>query len=107
MLEEYMKHNCTYIMSNRARTVFYVGVTSNLARRLVEHRSASSSTFCGRYGVVDVIYVEWFDNIVDAIAREKQLKGFRRDKKLAIVRRRNPRLQSLLSPCFLYFDYDQ
>lgn len=58
--------------------------------------------FAGRYGVVDVIYVEWFDNIVDAIAREKQLKGIRRDKKLSLIRMRNPRLQRLLSPLFQF-----
>lgn len=97
-----MKHNCIYIMSNGSRTVFYVGVTSNLTRRMFEHRNASSTTFCGRYGVVDVIYVEWFDNIVDAIAREKQIKGYRRDKKPALIRRNNPRLQSLLSPLFRF-----
>ena len=95
-----MKHNCVYIMSNRSRSVLYVGVTSNLTRRRLEHQNATDNTFCGRYKVVDVIYVEWFDNIVDAIAREKQLKGQRRERKLALIRGRNPRLASLSPPFF-------
>jgi predicted GIY-YIG superfamily endonuclease len=87
-------------MSNKRRTVLYTGVTSNLVRRRLQHRSSGVETFCGRYRAFDVIYVEWFDNIVDAIAREKQIKAYRRAKKLALIERTNPTMRSLVPPKF-------
>lgn len=87
-------------MSNKGRTVLYTGVTSNLQMRRLQHRAAGADTFCGRYRAFDVIYVEWFDNITDAIAREKQIKAYSRIKKLALIKRRNPNMSSLLPPWF-------
>lgn len=95
-----MKRNCIYIMSNRYRTVFYTGVTSNLTRRRHQHRESDNSTFCGRYNVRDVIYVEWFDDIRDAIAREKQIKAYSRAKKLRLIVTDNPTMRSLEPPWF-------
>ncbi|MEY2720167.1 MAG: hypothetical protein RLZZ273_1533 [Bacteroidota bacterium] len=95
-----MKRNCIYIMSNKGRTVLYTGVTSNLQMRRLQHRAAGVDTFCGRYRAFDVIYVEWFDNITDAIAREKQIKAYSRMKKLALITRSNPTMSSLLPPWF-------
>ena len=95
-----MKRNCIYIMSNKGRTVLYTGVTSNLQLRRLQHRASGPDTFCGRYRAFDVIYVEWFDNIEDAIAREKQIKAYSRIKKLALIKRSNPTMSSLLPPWF-------
>ena len=96
-----MKRNCVYIMSNRGRSVFYVGVTSDLVKRRLEHQQEGPEEgFCGKYNVRDVIYVERFDNIVDAIAREQQIKKCRREKKLALILSQNPDSASLPPPFF-------
>ncbi|MBL0322627.1 MAG: GIY-YIG nuclease family protein [Ignavibacteria bacterium] len=96
-----MATNCVYIMTNKRRTVFYTGVTSHIGNRRLEHLHEDDSHFCGKYRVTDVVYIEWFDNILDAIAREKKIKGFRREKKLALIHAVNPELHTLLPPYFL------
>ncbi len=70
-----MATNCVYIMTNKRRTVFYTGVTSHIGNRRLEHLHEDDSHFCGKYRVTDVVYIEWFDNILDAIAREKEDQG--------------------------------
>ncbi len=98
-----MKRNCIYIMSNKNRTTFYVGVTNNLMRRRLEHRAElAGDGFCGRYNICDVVYVEYFDKIVDAIRREKQIKEYARARKLALIESRNPKMLSLQPPFFNY-----
>ncbi|MCX6140157.1 MAG: GIY-YIG nuclease family protein [Candidatus Kapabacteria bacterium] len=87
-------------MSNRYRTVLYTGVTSDLASRRLQHREESDSQFCGKYKVVDVVYVEWFDDIRMAITREKQIKGYRRTKKDALIKAVNPLQHGLVPPFF-------
>lgn len=87
-----------YILTNRYRTVFYIGVTSDLVRRLREHRSGRGRGFTARYRITDLIYTETYSTPQDAIRREKQLKGWRRAKKLAHVRAVNPDLDSLPGP---------
>ncbi len=91
---------CVYIMSNRRRTVLYIGVTNNLPRRVWEHHRSDESHFCGRYRAYDVIHVEWFADISEAIRREKQLKGWTRARKLDLVRRTNPGLESRQPPLY-------
>jgi putative endonuclease len=93
---------CVYIMSNRYRTVRYVGVTNNLARRRQEHRDEGPfQGFCGKYRVHDVIYVEWFGYIDKAIAREKELKNAPKAYKISLAEALNPDLISLEPPFFL------
>ena len=87
-----------YILTNRYRTVYYVGMTNDLARRLREHKSGHGSEFTARYRVTDLIYAETYPTPRDAIRREKQLKGWRRAKKLALIRARNPDLTTLPGP---------
>ena len=87
-----------YILTNRYRTVYYIGMTNNLIRRLREHRSRRGSRFTARYRVTDLIYTETYPTPRDAIWREKQLKGWRRDKKLALIRDVNPDLATLPGP---------
>ena len=109
MHKDCMATNCVYIMTNKRRTVFYTGVTSHIGNRRLEHLHEDDSHFCGKYRVTDVVYIEWFDNIVDAIAREKKIKGFRREKKLALIHAVNPELHTLLpsSSFFLLTSYSQ
>ena len=84
-----------YILSNRHRTVFYTGMTGNLAERLRAHRVGNGSRFASFYRGRDLIYHEAYDRPQEAIAREKELKGWRRSKKLDLVRRANPQLETL------------
>lgn len=79
-----------YIMSNQRRTVLYIGVTNDLERRVAEHKSHMFKGFTDRYNATDLVYFETCGRIDDAIAREKQLKGWSRQKKEALVERLNP-----------------
>jgi len=87
-----------YILTNRYRTVYYIGMTNNLARRLREHRSGRGSGFTARYRVTDLIYTEAYSTSRGAIRREKQLKGWRHAKKLALIQTINPDLATLPGP---------
>src|SRR5438874_211721 len=81
------------------RRVLYVGVTGNLETRLAYHRSGENMTaFTVRYWVTRLVYVEEFTDIVQAIAREKQLKGWRRSKKLRLIQGDNPDWEDLAPP---------
>ena len=76
-------------MSNRSMTL-YTGVTNDLDRRIIEHK-AGECAFTSRYHFDRVVYYESFDLIVDAIAREKQIKGWTRAKKIALIKTLNPK----------------
>lgn len=84
-----------YILSNRYRTVYYVGVTGNLTRRLAQHGSGQGRGFTARYRVKDLVYAEAYDRPREAILREKQIKRWRREKKLALICTVNPSLKTL------------
>ena len=84
-----------YIVSNKSRSVFYTGVTSNLRVRSHQHKTNEGSAFTKKYQCTDLIYYEFFDYIVDAIKREKQLKKWRRAWKEKLIRSINPGLQDL------------
>ena len=87
-----------YIITNKNRTTFYIGVTNNLKRRLLEHKDniqKKIKTFASRYNVEFLIYYEKFTWIQVAIAREKELKGWRREKKIALIQSFNPDLAFL------------
>ena len=79
-----------YILASRS-VVLYIGVTNNLPRRLFEHREKLTRGFTGKHSVERLIYCESFADIREAIAREKQLKGWRRAKKLALIEVKNPK----------------
>jgi len=87
-----------YIPTNRYRTVFYVGMTNDLARRLREHRGGRGSGFAARYRVTDRMDTEAYPTPRDAIRREKQLKGWRRAKTFDLIRAVNPDLATLTGP---------
>ena len=87
-----------YILSNRHRSVLYIGVTGYLARRLRQHKEGIGSAFTKRYNVTDLIYAESYAQVDDALRREKQLKRWTRQKKLTLVRRQNPALETLPGP---------
>jgi len=87
-----------YILTNKNRTVLYTGVTNNLAKRLYQHRSDiknNKKTFVARYKCAHLIYYEKFTWIQEAIAREKEIKGWLRVKKLRLIQAQNPNLDFL------------
>ena len=79
-----------YIMSNRKDGVLYIGVTSDLSRRIVQHREGTGSAFCRRYGLTRLVYAEKHDSIEDAIAREKTMKAWKRAWKIELIEGVNP-----------------
>jgi len=79
-----------YILINQNKTVLYIGVTNNLARRLKEHFEGKISGFTQQYRCRYLIYYELFQFIDQAIAREKELKAWRREKKEMLISRFNP-----------------
>ena len=78
-----------YILTNNSQTL-YIGITNNLKRRLREHQTESIDGFTKRYHLHKLVYYETFSHPQEAIAREKQLKGWRRDKKIALIESANP-----------------
>ena len=78
-----------YILTNTAN-VLYIGVTNSLAGRFWEHTDDRSSEFCNRYNLDRLVFFEIYPTPREAIAREKQLKGWRREKKVALIQSMNP-----------------
>ena len=83
-----------YIMASPSRTL-YVGVTNDLPRRILEHKSKPPGAFCSRYNVNRLVFAEEADGSRTAIAREKQIKSWRRLKKIELIESLNPRLEDL------------
>jgi len=83
-----------YIMTNYSRTL-YVGVTNDLERRVWEHRCKLVEGFTKRYNITRLVYAEDCGEIEDAIAREKEIKGWRRAKKVALIAASNPLWEDL------------
>ena len=90
-----MKGGWVYIMTNRANGTLYVGVTSNLSRRIYEHREGLIHGFTKRYGLKCFVYYEWYDDIRIAIQREKNLKKYPRKWKLNLIEEKNPNWEDL------------
>ena len=81
-----------YIVTNPERTVLYTGITNNFSQRLVEHwmNRGNPKTFAGKYYCYNLIYFEEFAYVYNAIAREKEIKGWRKEKKLKLIDTKNP-----------------
>ena len=85
-----MREPSVYIMASRRNGTLYTGVTANLPRRVQDHREGSGSDFTRRYGCRLLVWYERYERIVDAIAREKQIKAGSRRAKLALIEAMNP-----------------
>ena len=90
-----MKQYYVYIMANRTNAVLYAGVTNDLKRRVCEHKQKLIEGFTKKYNVVKLVYYEAFNTIEDAIKREKQIKRWRREWKIKLIEKRNPRWEDL------------
>jgi putative endonuclease len=89
------RNNAVYIMTNYANTTFYIGVTNNLLRRIWEHKTKAIEGFTSRYNIKKLVYFELTDNIEDALNREKQLKNWRRQWKIDLIKKDNPEFKDL------------
>lgn len=82
-------------MTNKLNTVLYTGVTNNLPKRVYEHRSKIGGKFTQKYNINKLVYYEVFDNPEAAILREKQIKAGSRQKKIDLIRAKNPEFREL------------
>ncbi len=88
-------YSYVYILTNVTNRVLYVGVTSNLVKRVYEHKQKLVKGFTAKYNLVKLVYYEVFEDIVEAIKREKQIKGGPREKKLKLIEKANPLFEDL------------
>ena len=92
-------HYYVYILTNQSRTL-YIGVTNNLERRILEHRSKINPGFTKKYNISLLVYFEVFNYIRQAIQREKMLKGWKRSKKIKLIESENPYWKDLSKEWF-------
>ncbi len=90
-----MKQSYIYIMTNKLNTVLYVGVTNNLVKRVYEHKNKLADGFTSKYNIDKLVYYEIFEDIEEAIKREKQIKGGSRQKKIDLIKSKNPNFNDL------------
>jgi putative endonuclease len=89
-----MKEFYVYILTNHSRTL-YVGMTNDLARRVAEHAEGAGSGFTSKYKLDQLVYFETYARPMEAIEREKQIKGWRCEKKIALIEAANPHWEDL------------
>jgi putative endonuclease len=92
-----MKQPAVYIVTNKRNGTLYTGVTSDLVKRISQHREGATPGFTKRYGCKPLVWYEPFEEMPDAIAREKQIKAGSREKKLELIEAENPNWQDLFS----------
>ena len=84
-----------YILTNKNNTTFYIGVTNSIEKRLFEHKFGLQEGFTKKYKVKKLVYLEEYNDINQAIAREKQLKNWHRDWKLNLIKKVNPEFNDM------------
>ena len=89
------KEPAIYMMANKRNGTIYVGVTSNLVKRVYEHKNNLAPGFTQKYGCHQLVYYECHATMNDAISREKQIKGGSRKKKIALIEKFNPQWRDL------------
>ena len=91
----FVKHPCVYIMASDINGTLYIGVTSNLLKRVYEHKEHTITGFTQRHAVIKLVYFEHCDDMYTAITREKQLKKWKRDWKIRLISEKNPSWKDL------------
>ncbi|PLY14344.1 GIY-YIG nuclease family protein [Sulfurimonas xiamenensis] len=89
------KQPAVYILTNKSNNVLYVGVTSDLIKRIYEHKNHVMEGFTAKYNVTKLVYFELCDEMETAITREKVLKGWKRSKKVSLIEKENATWQDL------------
>jgi predicted GIY-YIG superfamily endonuclease len=92
-----MKQPAVYIMTNRRNGTLYTGVTSDLPRRVYDHRTGAVPGFTSRYKLKMLVWYELYDDMTNAIMREKQIKAGSRKKKLALIEAQKPAVARFVS----------
>jgi len=93
------KQYYVYIMTNKSRTL-YTGITSNIKKRVYEHKNKLVPGFTKKYNITRLIYFETFADVHSAIAREKTIKGWLRKKKVELITKTNPDWKDLSNDCY-------
>ncbi len=88
-----MNRGYVYFLTNFRRTTIYIGVTNDINSRVWKHKLGEGSLFTSKYKLTILVYAEEYDNISDAIAREKQLKNWHKQWKWNLVKQHNPKLE--------------
>ena len=96
-LEFMQKSYYVYIATNNTKTVLYTGVTNNLIRRASEHREGKIEGFTKKYKVNKIIFYQEFNNIQEALSAEKRIKGWRREKKIELIKSKNQDFKALIN----------
>jgi len=99
-----MRKGFIYIMSNKNRTTFYIGVTNSIKRRVLEHKTGKGSVFAKKYNLVDLVYYEKIEGLQECIQREKQLKNWHRDWKINLIKEDNPEMVDLAEDWYVEVD---
>ncbi len=94
------KGGFVYIVSNKSRTVLYIGSSSSIWNRMFKHKKGTYVGFARKYGCVDLLYYEEFVNIADAVKRERQMKEWKRAWKWELIHKMNPDLKDLAADWF-------
>jgi putative endonuclease len=89
-----------YILTSHTKTVLYIGITNNLVRRIIEHKFGYGSIFTEKYKLKHLVYFEKYQYSSSAIGREKELKNWRREKKINLIKTTNPLLLDLSQNLF-------
>ena len=79
-----------YILTNKYNKVLYVGVTNDLIRRIYEHKNSLVDDFTAKYKVHKLVYYDYTEDVMSALTREKQIKGWTRKKKISLIESMNP-----------------
>ena len=90
------KQPAVYILASKYNGTLYIGVTSNLPQRMVQHREEVIEGFSKKYGIKMIVYFEMCEDMVSAISREKAIKGITRAKKIALIESVNPNWEDLI-----------
>ncbi len=96
MFKMKIKYYYTYILTNKNNTVLYTGFTNDLVRRCFQHSTKFYPGFTAKYNVDRLVYFETFDSAYSAMNREKQIKGYSRKKKIALINKINPHWLNLI-----------
>ncbi len=94
------KQYYVYIMTNKNNSVFYTGVTNDLKKRIFEHKEKLIDGFTKKYNIDKLVYYEIFDDVYNAISREKQIKAGSRRKKMMLVNNKNKQWKDMYDDLF-------
>jgi putative endonuclease len=96
-----MQRYWVYIVGNKSATAIYIGITNNIQRRIAEHKSGTIPGYTQRYRCNRLLYFEEYQNVKYAIAREKELKGWKRERKESLIATQNPHRIDLADDWFV------